>query len=48
MRRKLKQRRRNFEITEILKRRYFEADAERGNATRGIGVLNSFDYPKGR
>ena len=38
MRRKLKQKRRKFEITEILKRRNFEANAERGDANRGISV----------
>ena len=38
MRRKLKQKRRNFKINEILKRRNFEADAERGDANRGISV----------
>ena len=39
MRRKWKQKRRNFEITEILKRRNFEAGAERGDANLGISVL---------
>ena len=38
LRRRLKQKQRNFEITEILKRRNFEADAERGDANRGISV----------
>ena len=38
MRRKLKQKRRNFEIIKILKRRNFEAVAERGGANRGISV----------
>ena len=41
MRRKWKQKRRNLEITEILKRRNFEADAERGDANRGISVIMS-------
>ena len=36
---KLKQKRRNFEIAEILKRRNFEADAEQSEANRGISVL---------
>ena len=39
MRHKLKQKRRNFEIIEILKRHNFVADAERGDANRGISVL---------
>ena len=36
MGRKLKQKRRNFEITVILRRRNFEADAERSDANRAI------------
>ena len=39
MRRKLKRKRRNFEITEILKGRNCEADAERGDSNRGMSVL---------
>ena len=39
MRRKVKQKRGNFEITEILKRRNFEADARQGDTNRGISVL---------
>ena len=38
MRRKLKQKRRNFETREILKRHNFEADAEESEANRGISV----------
>ena len=38
MRCKPKQKQRNIEITEILKRGNFEADAERGHAKRGISV----------
>ena len=38
MRRKLKQKRRNFEIAEILKTRNFEADAERGYANQVISL----------
>ena len=38
MHRKLKQKRRNFENTEIKKKRNFEADAERSDASRGISV----------
>ena len=45
MRRKLKQKRRNFEITEILKRCNFEADAERENANRVISVLETYVIP---
>ena len=37
--RKLKQNRRNFKVTEILKGLIFEADAERGEAIRGISLL---------
>ena len=40
MRRNLKQKQRNFEITEILKRCNFEADAERGDANQGISVFS--------
>ena len=39
MRRKLKQKRHNFEITEILIRRNFEADTERGDANRVMSVI---------
>ena len=48
MRRIVKQKRRNFEITEIFKRRNFEADAERGDANRGISVVynNTVRQPK--
>ena len=42
MRRKLKQKRCNFEVTEIWKKRNFEADSERGDANRGISVLGFF------
>ena len=41
MQRKLKQKRCNFKITEILKRRNFEGDAERGDENRGISVVKS-------
>ena len=40
MRRKLKQKRRNIEITEILKRRYFEADTDQANVNREVSVSN--------
>ena len=46
MRRKLIQKRYNFEITEILKRRNFEADAERFDANRGISVQSLPIYAK--
>ena len=39
MRRKLKPKRCNFEIREILKRHNFEADAERGDANRAFRVF---------
>ena len=39
MRRELKQKRSNFEITDISKGRNFEDDAERGVANRGISVV---------
>ena len=42
MRRKLKQKRRIFEIKEIRKRRNFEADAERGDAKSSINVMIYF------
>ena len=35
----MKRKRRNFEITEIIKRRNFEADAEPGDANRNINVV---------
>ena len=38
MRRQLKQKRRNFEITDILKRRNFEADIAQDDANRGSSV----------
>ena len=38
MRRKLKQKRHNFEITEILNKRNSEADTERGDANRSVSV----------
>lgn len=38
----MKRKLRNFEIAETLKRRSFEADAEQGNANRGISVRNPF------
>ena len=38
MRRKLKQKRRNFEIKTVLKRRNFEAGEERGDAKPGVLV----------
>ena len=38
MRRTLKHKRHNYEITEILKKRNFEVDAERDNANRGVSV----------
>ena len=38
MRRKLRLKRRNFQVAEILKRHNFEADAERGDAIRVISV----------
>ena len=39
MRCKLKLKRRNFEVTEILKRRNFEAHAERGDLNRRMRVF---------
>ena len=42
MRRKLKQKRHNFKITEILKRRNFEADAERSDANWAISVYTIY------
>ena len=39
LRQKLKQKRINFEITEIFKRLNIETDAERDDANRGISVL---------
>ena len=41
---KLKQKRRNFEVTEILKRPNFGADAKRSDVNRGIIVLSLARY----
>ena len=41
MLRKLTQKQRDFGITEILRRRNFDADTERGGANRGISVYES-------
>ena len=47
MRSELQQKRRNFEITEILKRLNFAADAERGDANRGTSVhIDDVNYNK--